>query len=187
MDRAQKASSIEELKGVFASSGAVVVTHYLGLTVAEMSELRGRLRKEGARLKVVKNRLAQKAMDGSAGAAGEALFKGPVAIAFAKDPVSAAKVTTQYAKDNDKFTVVGAVLGSSVLNQDGVKSLATLAVLGPAPRPAHRAHPGARDQDRRRPGRARGPARPRPSTPMRPRTRQAQRRGGLSHRSFPHI
>ena len=126
MDRAQKADSIEELKGVFAESGAVIVTHYLGLTVAEMSELRGRLRKEGAKLKVVKNRLAQKAMDGSAGDAGEALFKGPVAIAFAKDPVAAAKVTTQYAKDNDKFTVVGAVLGASVLNAEGVKSLATL-------------------------------------------------------------
>ena len=126
MDRAQRAESIEELKGVFAGAGAVVVTHYLGLNVAEMTELRTRLRKEGATLKVVKNRLAQKAMDGSAGAAGDALFKGPVAIAFAKDPVAAAKVTTQYAKDNDKFTVVGAVLGSSVLNQDGVKALATL-------------------------------------------------------------
>jgi large subunit ribosomal protein L10 len=126
MDRAQKAVSIEELKGVFAESGAVVVTHYLGLTVAEMSELRGRLRKEGAALKVVKNRLAQKAMDGAAGAAGDALFKGPVAIAFAKDPVSAAKVATQYAKDNDKFVVIGAVLGQSVLNEAGVKSLATL-------------------------------------------------------------
>jgi large subunit ribosomal protein L10 len=126
MDRAQKADSIEALKGVFADAGAVVVTHYLGLTVAEMSDLRGRLRKEGASLKVVKNRLAQKAMDGSAGAAGDALFKGPVAIAFAKDPVSAAKVATQYAKDNEKFTVVGAVLGKTVLNEAGVKSLATL-------------------------------------------------------------
>ena len=126
MDRAQKASSIEELKGVFDESGAVIVTHYLGLTVAEMTDLRIRLRKEGAKLKVVKNRLAQKAMDGSAGAAGEALFKGPVAIAFAKDPVAAAKVATDYAKGNDKFAVIGAVLGSSVLNADGVKSLATL-------------------------------------------------------------
>ena len=126
MDRAQKAESIEELKGVFANSGAVIVTHYLGLTVAEMTDLRIRLRKEGATLKVVKNRLAQKAMDGSAGPSAEALFKGPVAIAFAKDPVAAAKVATQYAKDNDKFTVVGAVLGASVLNAEGVKSLATL-------------------------------------------------------------
>ncbi len=126
MDRAQKADSIEELKGVFANSGAVIVTHYLGLTVAEMTDLRIRLRKEGATLKVVKNRLAQKAMDGAAGASADALFKGPVAIAFAKDPVAAAKVATQYAKDNDKFTVVGAVLGASVLNAEGVKSLATL-------------------------------------------------------------
>jgi large subunit ribosomal protein L10 len=126
MDRAQKAESIEELKGVFAESGAVIVTHYLGLTVAEMTDLRIRLRKEGAKLKVVKNRLAQKAVDGSAGDAGEALFKGPVAIAFAKDPVAAAKVTTDYAKGNDKFAVIGAVLGSSVLNEEGVKSLATL-------------------------------------------------------------
>jgi large subunit ribosomal protein L10 len=126
MDRAQKADSIEDLKTVFAGAGAVVVTHYMGLTVAEMSELRARLRKEGASLKVVKNRLAQKAMDGSAGEAGERLFKGPVAIAFAKDPVSAAKVVIQYAKDNDKFTIVGAVLGKTVLNADGVKSLSTL-------------------------------------------------------------
>jgi large subunit ribosomal protein L10 len=126
MDRAQKADSIEDLKTVFAGAGAVVVTHYMGLTVAEMSELRARLRKEGASLKVVKNRLAQKAMDGAAGDAGDRLFKGPVAIAFAKDPVSAAKVVIQYAKDNDKFTIVGAVLGKTVLNADGVKSLSTL-------------------------------------------------------------
>jgi large subunit ribosomal protein L10 len=126
MDRAQKADSIEDLKTVFAGAGAVVVTHYMGLTVAEMSELRARLRKEGASLKVVKNRLAQKAMNGSAGEAGDSLFKGPVAIAFAKDPVAAAKVVIQYAKDNEKFTVVGAVLGKTVLNADGVKSLSTL-------------------------------------------------------------
>jgi large subunit ribosomal protein L10 len=126
MDRAQKAESIESLKGVFADAGAVVVTHYLGLTVAEMTDLRGRLRKEGASLKVVKNRLAQKAMDGSAGAAGDSLFKGPVAIAYAKDPVAAAKVATQYAKENDKFSVVGAVLGTTVLDQKGVGALASL-------------------------------------------------------------
>ena len=126
MDRAQKAEAIEALKGVFASSGAVVVTHYLGLTVAEMTDLRGRLRKEGAQIKVVKNRLAQKALDGSAGDAGQDLFKGPVAIAYGVDPVSAAKVVTQYAKDNEKFTVVGGLLGDQVLSKDAVKSLASL-------------------------------------------------------------
>ena len=126
MDRAQKAESIEVLKGVFADSGAVVVTHYLGLTVAEMTELRSRLRKEGAQIKVVKNRLAQKALNGSAGDAGQDLFKGPVAIAYGSDPVSAAKVVTQYAKDNEKFSVVGGLLGDQVLSQDAVRALATL-------------------------------------------------------------
>jgi large subunit ribosomal protein L10 len=98
----------------------------MGLTVAEMTELRTRLRKENAVLKVVKNRLAQKALDGMAGEAGDRLFKGPVAIAYGKDPVGAAKVVVQYAKDNDKFSLVGGVLGASVLDEAGVRSLATL-------------------------------------------------------------
>ena len=126
MDRAQKAESIETLKGVFADSGAVVVTHYMGLTVAEMTDLRGRLRKEGASLKVVKNRLAQKALSG-AGEGATALFKGPVAIAYGADPVSAAKVVVQYAKDNEKFSVIGGLLNQDiVLDVDAVKALATL-------------------------------------------------------------
>jgi large subunit ribosomal protein L10 len=127
MDRAHKAEAIETLKGVLADSGAVVVTHYMGLTVAEMTDLRGRLRKEGASLKVVKNTLVQKALDGVAGEAGDALFRGPVAIAYGPDAVSAAKVVTQYAKDNDKFTVVGGLLGqTTVLDLKAVSALATL-------------------------------------------------------------
>ena len=124
-DRAQKAESIESLKGVFAGAGAVVVTHYLGLSVAELSDLRGRLRKEGAALKVVKNRLAQKALNG-AGEGANALFKGPVAIAYAPDPVSAAKVTMQYAKDNEKLKIVGALMGETLLDAKGVDALAKL-------------------------------------------------------------
>ena len=86
MDRAQKAESIETLKGVFADAGAVVVTHNLGLTVAEMDDLRRRLRKEGAQFKVVKNRLAQKALAGSVGEASDALFNGPVAHRLCAGP-----------------------------------------------------------------------------------------------------
>ena len=126
MDRAQKADSIDTLKGVFAESGAVVVTHYMGLTVAELTDLRGRLRTEGAKLQVVKNTLVQKALAGSVGEAGDALFKGPVAIAYAPDAVAAAKVTTQYAKDNEKFIVVGGLMGQQVLDQASVKALASL-------------------------------------------------------------
>src|SRR5436190_9632518 len=126
MDRAQKQDAIEALKGVFSGAGAVVVTHYKGLTVAEMTDLRGRLRHEGAQLKVVKNTLATKALDGSIGAEGDALFAGPVAIAFAPDPVSAAKVATQYAKENDKFSVIGGLMGQQVLDKASVTALASL-------------------------------------------------------------
>jgi large subunit ribosomal protein L10 len=126
MDRAQKAASIEDIKGVFASSGAVVVTHYLGLTVAEMTDLRGRLRAQGASLKVVKNTLAKKALDGANGESGDALFVGPVAVAYGPDPVSAAKVATEFAKANDKFKVIGAIMGQQVLDAKAVGALATL-------------------------------------------------------------
>ena len=129
MDRAQKAEAIETLKGVFEGAGAVVVTHNLGLTVAEMTDLRGRLRKEGATYKIVKNTLAIKALDGSVGEKGEALFTGPVGIAYAPDPASAAKIVTEYAKGNDKFAIVGALMGTTVLDQKGVGALATLQTL----------------------------------------------------------
>jgi len=127
MDRAEKQVSIGTLKGVFADAGAVVVTHYMGLTVAEMTDLRLRLRKEGASLKVVKNTLVQKALDGAIGEAGDTLFKGPVAIAYGPDAVSAAKIVTQFAKENDKFTVVGGILGqTTVLDTKEVSALATM-------------------------------------------------------------
>lgn len=125
MLRSQKSQSIETLSGVFASAGAVVVTHYLGLSVAETEDLRGRLRKEGAAFKVVKNRLAQKAL-GGAGDDAHALFKGPVAIAYGPDPVSAAKAATAFAKDNDKLVIIGALMGQEVLDAKSVQALAKL-------------------------------------------------------------
>jgi large subunit ribosomal protein L10 len=125
MQRAQKTQSIETLQGVFADAGAVVVTHYLGLSVAETEDLRGRLRKEGAAFKVVKNRLAQKALGGASDDA-HALFKGPVAIAYGPDPVSAAKATTGFAKDNDKLVIIGALMGEQVLDAKSVQALAKL-------------------------------------------------------------
>ena len=127
MDRAQKQETIETLKGVLADSGAVVVTHYMGLTVAEMTDLRLRLRKEGAAIKVVKNTLALKALDGKLGEKGDTLFTGPVAIAYGPDAVSAAKIAVQFAKENDKLKIVGGVLDqTNVLDEAGVRALATL-------------------------------------------------------------
>ena len=126
MDRTEKTESIESLKGLFDQAGVVVITHYSGLTVAEMTTLRVRLAEVGAGLKVVKNRLAKIALDGRPGAAASDLFKGPVAIAFSPDPVSAPKVLVEFAKSNDKLQLLGAIMGDSIVDQAGVKALATL-------------------------------------------------------------
>ncbi len=126
MDRAEKAEAVEDLKGIFAASGVVVVSHYSGLTVADMTVLRGRLRDAGASLKVIKNRLAKLALDGTPGAAAADMFKGPVAIAYSADPVAATKVAVQYAKEKDKYVLVGGLMGETVLDQKGVEALATL-------------------------------------------------------------
>ena len=126
MDKAGKSEALEALKGVFAESGAVIVTHYSGMTVAEMTKLRGALRKDGGQLKVIKNRLAKIALGGQGGDDAQALFQGPVAIAYAPDPVSAAKAADEFAKDNAKFIIIGGVMGDVVLNADGVQALAKL-------------------------------------------------------------
>ena len=126
MDRAQKAEAVEDLKGVFAKAGVVVVGHYAGLTVADMTVLRRRLRDAGGELKVVKNRLAKIALKDAPQAAGSHLFAGPTAIAFSADPVSATKVAVAYSKEKEKFVLLGALMGDQVLDQSAVQALATL-------------------------------------------------------------
>lgn len=126
MDKAGKSAALENLKGVFEESGAVVVTHYTGLTVAEMTKLRIMLRKDGAHFKVVKNRLAKIALGGVGGDAAQALFQGPVGIAYSPDPVSAAKAVDEFAKENSKLVIIGGVMGEKVLDAAGVEALAKL-------------------------------------------------------------
>jgi large subunit ribosomal protein L10 len=126
MDRAQKQVQIDSLKSVFDGAGAVVVAHNKGLTVVQMEDLRARLRKEGATFKVVKNTLVQKALAGMEGEGASSLFVGPIGIAYAPDPVSAAKISVEFAKINDNFEIVGGLMGSVVLDAKGVGALATL-------------------------------------------------------------
>lgn len=126
MDRAQKAEAVESLKGVFSKAGVVVVGHYSGLSVAEMTVLRRRLRDAGGELKVVKNRLAKIALEGAPQSAGAHLFTGPTAIAFSEDPVAATKVAVAYAKEKEQFVLLGALMGDQVLDKQGVQALATL-------------------------------------------------------------
>jgi len=126
VDRAAKAESIAELKEVFKASGVVVVAHYAGLTVAQMSTLRRQARQAGASVKVAKNRLAKIALEGTDVASVAALLKGPTVIAYSGDPVAAPKVVADFAKANEKFVILGGAMGKTALNPDGVKALASL-------------------------------------------------------------
>ncbi len=126
MDKAEKAEVVEELKGVFSECGSLVVTHYIGMTVADMGDLRSRMRAAGASFKVAKNRLAVRALKGTPVEGIAHLFKGPTGIAYSKDPVTASKVAVAYAKDNEKLVILGGSVGSTALDAEGVKALATL-------------------------------------------------------------
>ena len=126
MDRTQKVETVKSLNGLFADAGAVVVAHYSGMTVAQMGELRSRLRKAGASFRVAKNRLAVRAVEGTQAKAIAELFRGPTGIAYSKDPVAAPKIIVAYAKENDKLKILGGIAVGSVLSAEGVKALAGL-------------------------------------------------------------
>ena len=126
MDRAEKKQLVAELNGIFSKTSVVVVAGYSGLTVANMQALRKKMRAEGASVQVAKNRLAKIALEGTDVASIGPLLKGPTLIAWSADPVAAPKVAAAYAKENDKFVILGGAMGTTALNPDGVKALATL-------------------------------------------------------------
>ncbi|KQO69105.1 50S ribosomal protein L10 [Methylobacterium sp. Leaf89] len=126
MDRTAKADLVSTLNGVFANTAVVVVAHYKGLTVADMQKLRSQMKQAGATVKVTKNRLANIALDGTDVASIKPLLKGPTLLAYSSDPVAAAKVAVDFAKVNDKLVILGGAMGTTALNPDGVKALASL-------------------------------------------------------------
>ena len=126
MDRSQKADAIVALNANFQEVGVVVITRNLGMTVAQSSVLRGKIREAGATYKVAKNSLAKLAVKGTSYEALGDLFTGPTAIASSVDPVAAAKAIVEFAKTTDKIEIVGGAIGSQVLNADGIKALASL-------------------------------------------------------------
>ena len=126
MDRSQKAELIATLNKTFQSAELVVVTQQAGLTVAEITDLRRQMRAAGAGFKVAKNRLTQRALEGTRFQPLSDLFKGPTALAYSKDPVAAAKVTVGFADKNEKLKIVGGCLGERKLDVAGIKALATL-------------------------------------------------------------
>jgi large subunit ribosomal protein L10 len=126
MDRNEKADVVAELRAVFQNAGSVVVTRNAGLTVAQSTALRTKMRDAGASYKVAKNRLAKIALEGTPYAGISDLLTGPTALATSTDPVAAAKVIAEFAKTNDKLEIVGGGMGDTVLDVAGVQALATL-------------------------------------------------------------
>jgi large subunit ribosomal protein L10 len=126
VERAAKKEAVEELNGLFKTTGVAIVAHYSGLTVAQMQRLRSQMKQAGASVKVSKNRLAKIALEGTDVVAIGSLLKGPTVIATSNDPVAAPKVAVEFAKTNDKFVILGGSMGKTVLNVDSVKALAAL-------------------------------------------------------------
>lgn len=126
MDRAQKEAAVAGLNQTLGEVNLVVVTQQSGLTVYESMMLRRKVREAGAGFKVTKNRLTRLALEGTKFQALQPLMTGPTALAFSEDPVAAAKVCVEFAKQNEKLTIIGGALGEQLLDLDGVQALAKL-------------------------------------------------------------
>jgi large subunit ribosomal protein L10 len=126
MDRSQKANAVAELNATFNEAGVVVITRNLGMTVAQSTALRVKMREGGASFKVSKNSLAKLAIANTDYAGIGDMLTGPVALGTSVDPVAAAKTVIEFAKTNDKLEVVGGAMGTVLLNADGIKALASL-------------------------------------------------------------
>ncbi|KTR85318.1 large subunit ribosomal protein L10 [Novosphingobium fluoreni] len=126
MDRSQKADSVASLNAVFNEVGVVVITRNLGMSVAQSTALRLKIRDAGATYKVAKNKLAQLAIKNTDYEGIDTMFSGPTAIATSVDPVAAAKAVVDFAKTTDKIEIVGGSMGTHVLNADGIKALASM-------------------------------------------------------------
>lgn len=126
MERAEKREFVTQLNEVFKSTGSLVVAHYAGLSVAQMNDLRSKMREAGGTVKVAKNRLAKIALQGTDAEGISDLFQGQTVIAYSDDPVTAPKVTIEFSKANENLVVLGGTMGTTQLDAGGVKALASL-------------------------------------------------------------
>lgn len=126
MNREEKTELLNMLHEVFSNAESVVITEYLGLTVAEADELRNKVRDAGASLRVTKNRIARLAVKDTKFEGLADLFKGPVAMAYANDPIAACKACVEFAKNNEKLVIVGGALSNKALTLDEIKELAAI-------------------------------------------------------------
>ncbi len=126
MDRAQKRELVTRLNDQWKNSGVIVVAHYKGMTVAQMTDFRKRIKDAGGVVKVTKNRLAKLAVKGTEVETISDLLQGQTCVAYSEDPISAARVSVKYARENDKLVILGGAMGRTRLDGSGVKALADL-------------------------------------------------------------
>ena len=126
MNREEKTELLSLLNEVFSKAGSVVLAEYKGLTVAEADALRNQIREAGASIRVTKNRIARLAVKGTNFENLADMFKGPIIMAYADDPLSACKACVQYAKENEKLVIVGGALSDKALTINDIKQLASI-------------------------------------------------------------
>ena len=132
ISKSKKKAYIEEMKGIFSNSNSVLVTHYQGLTVNQIDELRTEMRKHGNIFKITKNRITKLALDGSKFKKLENLFTGPTAIALSEDAITSAKILTKFAKNNKNLKIIGGIMDKEPLSIEEVAKIATLPTLSEA-------------------------------------------------------
>ena len=132
MSKERKQVYIDEMKSQFDKSEAVIVAHYQGLTVAQLDELRSKMREHGIQFKITKNRITKIALENTRCKDLSELFKGPTAVALSQDAITSAKILTSFSKENENLKILGGIMGNDILDVAGVKNVATLPTLDEA-------------------------------------------------------
>ncbi len=132
MNKEKKKNYIEEMKNFFNKTNSVLITHYQGLTVKQIDELRSEMRKHGIMFKITKNKITKLALEGSKFKKLENLFTGPTAVAFSEDAITSAKILTKFAKNNSNLKIIGGIMEEETLSVKDVEKIATLPTLDEA-------------------------------------------------------
>ena len=132
MNKNKKKSYIEEMKVFFSKTSSIFVTHYQGLTVKQIDQLRAEMRKHGILFKITKNKITKLALEGSKFKKLENLFSGPTAVAFSEDAITSAKILTKFAKSNSNLKIIGGIMEEEPLSLKDVEKIATLPTLNEA-------------------------------------------------------
>ena len=132
MNKEKKVMYIQEMKDFFSKKSSVFITHYQGLTVKQIDELRSEMRKHGILFKITKNRITKLALEGSKFKKLENLFSGPTAVAFSEDAITSAKILTKFAKSNSNLKIIGGIMEEEPLSLEDVEKIATLPTLNEA-------------------------------------------------------